>query len=184
MLKPFKPFLGGLLISSFILHPSSFAHAGRIYRCVFNAVAVTAQQDFFEITAATGKTILIHAWTIEQSTEVGDAQEEGINIVVKRGTSLTTSGSGGTTPTPVAQNPNDAAAGAVCEVNNTTKMATGTGAITTEDPRAWNVRIPFIEIYTPENRLIILPGERKTWELGTTPADSVTVSGKVIFEEI
>ena len=176
--------LVGSILTVLVLLLTVPASAGRIYRCVFNAVAVTAQQDFFEITAATGKTVIIHYLWITQSTEVGDAQEEGLNLIVKRGTSLTTSGSGGTTPTPVTQNPNDAAAGAVCEVNNTTKMAIGTGTITSEEPHNWNVRVPYVVIYTPETRPIVLPGERKTLELGTTPADSITISGWVGFEEI
>lgn len=154
---------------------------GRIYRVPFNAVAVTAQQDLFEITAASNKPCRIHAWMVTQSSEVGDAQEEGLNLVIKRGNSSTTSGSGGTAPTPVPQNPNDSAAGFSAEVNNTTKMSGGT--ITLEEPHCWNVRAPHLMVYTPETRPVILPGERKTLELATTPADSITMSGFMIIEE-
>ncbi|NPV05672.1 MAG: hypothetical protein HPY67_13155 [Syntrophaceae bacterium] len=154
---------------------------GRIYRVPFNAVAVTAQQDLFEITAASNKPCRIHAWMVTQSSEVGDAQEEGLNLVLKRGNSSTTSGSGGTAPTPVPQNPNDSAAGFSAEVNNTTKMTGGT--IVLEEPHNWNVRAPYLMVYTPETRPVILPGERKTLELATTPADSITMSGFMIVEE-
>lgn len=154
---------------------------GRIYRVPFKGVAVTAQQDLFEITAATGKSCRIHEWCLTQSTEVADAQEEGLDICLKRGTSATTSGSGGSAPTPVVQSPSDAAAGFTSEVNNTTKMTGGT--ITVEEPHNWNVRSPYRQVYTPETRPVIAPGERKTLELGTTPADSITMSGYMIVEE-
>lgn len=156
---------------------------GRIYRVPFNAVAVTAQQDLFEITAAAGKHCVIHEWNVSQATEVGDAQEEGLNLILKRGSSGTTSGSGGTAPTPVVQGTSNTAAGFTAEVNNTTKMSGGT--ITLEEPHNWNVRItPYRHIYTPETRPEIAPGERKTLELATTPADSITLSGYMIVEEM
>jgi hypothetical protein len=155
---------------------------GRLYTIPFTAVAVTAQQDFFEITAATGKPCQIHSIELEQSTEVGDAQEEGLSILLKRGTSATTSGTGGTTPTPATINSNDAAAGFTSDANNTTKMTGGT--ITSLRAWNWNVRMPFLKLFTPETRPYIVPGERLTLELATTPADSITISGTLVVEEL
>ncbi len=157
---------------------------GRIYTAQFNGVAVTAQQDFFEILAATGKPIYIHEVFLEQSTEVGDTQEEGLSILMKRGAGTVTSGTGGTTPTPAPRDVDDTAAGATVEANNTTKMVVGTGTITTLEAHAWNVRVPFQRIWTPETRPRIKPGDRWTIELGTTPADSITMNGTVTFEEV
>lgn len=157
---------------------------GRMYSVPFSGVAVTAQQDLFEITAATGKACIVHSIEVEQTTEVGDAQEEMLSIALKRGTSATTSGSGGTAPTPAPANSNDAAAGFTAEVNNTTKMAAGGGSITTLRAWSWNVRIPFQKIFTPETRPVVIPGERLTVELGTTPADSVTMNGTLMVEEL
>ena len=156
---------------------------GRVYRVPFNAVAVTAQQDFFEILAATGKHCIIHEWCLTQSTEVGDTSEEGLNVKMNRGTGAT-SGSGGTTVTPVILQASDAAAGMTAEANNTTKMTAGGGSITLEETHNWNIRMPYRQIYTPETRPQIAPGERKTLELATTPADSITVSGYMIVEEL
>lgn len=155
---------------------------GRMYSVPFAAVAVTAQQDFFEVTAATGKPCIVHSIEIEQTTEVGDTMEEGLSILLKRGTSATTSGTGGTTPTPPPQSSTDAAAGFTSDVNNTTKMSGGT--ITTLRAWAWNVRIPFFKVFTPETRPVIAPGERLTVELATTPADSITINGTMMVEEI
>lgn len=157
---------------------------GRMYSVPFAGVAVTAQQDFFEITSGSARVCVVHSIELSQSTEVGDAQEEGLSLILKRGTSGTTSGSGGTTPTPVPQTSTNAAATFVGEVNNTTKMVAGGGTITTLRAWNWNVRIPFIEIFTPETRPVIVPSERLTLELGTTPADSITISGTMMVEEI
>lgn len=151
----------------------------RVYTVVFNAVAVTAQQDFFEIVAAAGKNVRIRAGFLSQSTEVGDAQEEGLNITLKSGS--TTSGSGGTAPTPIPLNVTDAAAGLTAEVNNTTKASTGT--IVTHHADNWNVRQDRTYILPPEMCVELTGSRRATLELGTTPADSITMSGTLYLEE-
>lgn len=153
---------------------------GRKYTAQFNGVAVTAQQDLFELVAPSSATVLIHAIHISQSTEVGDAQEEGLSLLWKSG--QTTSGSGGSTPTPVPVEAGDAAAGSVVEANNTTKASAGT--IVTHYAWNWNVRMPFDVIFTPETRPVVRPSRRATLELATTPADSITMSGTLVFEEL
>lgn len=153
---------------------------GRMYTVQFNGVAVTAQQDFFEIVAPADAVVLLHRIGLSQSTEVGDAQEEGLSILLKSG--QTTSGSGGTAPTAVPRQLGDAAFGGTTEVNNTTKASTGT--IVTHYAWNWNVRLPFEHVFTPEERPSLSPSQRGTVELGTTPADSITVSGYLVFEEL
>lgn len=151
----------------------------RSYTVQFTSVAVTAQQDLFEITAAAGKNCKIMGLFLSQSTEVGDAQEEGLSILLKSG--ATTSGSGGSAPTPVPLNVTDAAAGFVAEVNNTTKATAGT--IVTHHADNWNVRMPFVLIF-PDDMQIELTGSRRlTVELATTPADSITMSGALYVKE-
>lgn len=157
---------------------------GRLYQVPIPFVAQTAQIDFFELTAAAERPCLIHEIYIAQATEAGDAQEEMLTLRLKRASGTVTSGSGGTAPTPVPVNPDDAAAGLTAEVNNTTKLAVGTGTITDERLFAWNVRMPFHLIFTPETRPKIRGGERKVLELTTTPADSITMGGYVLVEEL
>lgn len=154
---------------------------GRMYSVSFKGVAVTAQQDLFEILAATGKPIVIHGWQLSQETEVGDAAEEMCRIVLNRGVGVT-SGSGGSTATPAPRDVSDTASGATVEINNTTKMTGGT--ITELETINWNVRVPHVMLYPPEMRPRIHPGDRLSMELETTVADSVTVSGTVWFEEV
>lgn len=151
-----------------------------MYTVQFSGVAVTAQQDLFEITSSATAVNVIHGIVLAQSTDYGDAQEEGLSILIKSG--ATTTGSGGTTPTAVPINLNDSAYGGVAKVNNTTKATAGT--IVTHHADVWNVRSQFIWIPTPEIRLILNPSRRLTVELATTPADSITMNGTLYFERI
>lgn len=157
---------------------------GRMYQVPIPFVAQTAQIDFFELTAAAEKPCLIHEIYLANSTEVGDAAEEQLTLKLKRASGTVTSGSGGTAPTPVPVNPDDAAAGMTAEVNNTTKLVVGTGTITDERLYGWNVRMPFQMIFTPETRPKIKGGEKKVLELTTTPADSITMGGYALVEEL
>ena len=151
-----------------------------VYTVQFNGVAATAQQDLFEIVAASAKPIVILGFSLSQSTEVGDAQEEGLSLLFKSGS--TTSGSGGSAPTPVACDSSGGAASFTAEVNNTTKASAGT--IVTHAAWNWNVRMPFDVIFTPEQQLIMAAARRCTLELATTPADSITISGTMWVQEI
>lgn len=153
---------------------------GRIYTAQFNGVAVTAQQDLFEILCAATTIIQIHEIGLSQTTELGDAQEEQLLLLMKSG--QTTTGSGGTTVTPVRQLILDTTSAATVKANNTTKATAGT--IVTHYPLTWNVRIDKEKIWTPETRPVLAPSRRWTLELATTPADSITMNGYVVFEEI
>ena len=151
-----------------------------LYTAVFNAVAVTAQQDLFELNAPSTAIVVVHAVELSQSTETGDAAEEGLNVLMKRG--ATTSGSGGSTPTATPLMAGDGAFGGTVEANNTTKATSGT--IVTLRADNWNIRAPFMWLPTPETRIVLAPSARFTVELATTPADSITVSGVLTFETV
>lgn len=153
---------------------------GRMYSVSFSDVAVTVQQDLFEIVAAAGRTLIVRGLELSQSSEVGDAQEEGLSILFKSG--QTTSGSGGSAPTPIPMDFNDNAAGCSAETNNTTKASAGT--IVTHRAAHWNVRAPYLWMMPPEMCIRITGGRRFTVELATTPADSITMSGTLYLEEM
>lgn len=157
---------------------------GRIYQTMTAAVAVTTAIDLWEILAATAKPVRVHNWSIFQTTDVGDAAEEVIRINEVRGVGTVTSGSGGTSPTVHPLDDNDAATAATVEANNTTRMAAGTGALETISERGWNIRIPLEVIYTPETRPRVNPGDRWTLGIVAAPADSITISTSITYEEI
>lgn len=146
----------------------------------FNGVAITAQQDLFEITAPALKSVRLLMVKLTQTTEVGDAQEENLSILFKRG--QTTTGSGGSSPTVVSLR-SETAGTAVVKANNTTKATVGT--ILTFDSDVWYERAPFLWV-PPTDALIpvITPAVRMTVELATTPADSLTCNGTIFWEEI
>jgi hypothetical protein len=153
---------------------------GRIYTAQFTDVAITAIQDLFEVVAPSDAIVMIHAVHLGQRSDVGDAAEEILPVQWTSG--YTTSGSGGSSPTVVPREFGDAAYGGTVEANNTTQASSGTAV--TEYSWQWNIRLPFDMIWTPELRPILSPSRRGVLELPTAPADSITVSGTIVFEEI
>jgi hypothetical protein len=153
---------------------------GRVYAVIFNGVAVTAQQDFFEINVASSKVVRIHSLHLSQETNVSDANEKELRIAVKSG--QTTTGSGGSTPTAIPRSASDTAYAGTAKANNTTKASTGT--IVTHSIRTWNIRVPMDVYWPPDQRIELGPSVRATVELLTTPAASTTISGELVIEEM
>lgn len=155
---------------------------GRMYAVVFDNVTVTAGQDLFEVTPADDKAVLIHAVYLSQSSDVGDAQEELLRVTIKRG--HTTGGSSGSTFTPVPLSSSAGAAfGGIAKTNNTTVATSGTAVLLHAE--AFNVRAGMAYIPTPEAR----PGASQAnttlvVRLEAAPADSLTMSGTLIIEEL
>jgi hypothetical protein len=94
----------------------------------------------------------------------------------------TTTGSGGNVTSMVPLLIGDPASGATVKDTNTTKATAGT--IVTHYEWYWNVRIPFQMIWTPETRPILIASRRATLELATTPGDTTTFGGYVVYEEL
>lgn len=154
--------------------------ARKVYTVVFGGVAATAQQDLFEITPADDRPIEILGLHLSQTTELGDAAEEQLRIAVIRG--HTTSGSGGSAPTPQLTDPRDSAAGFTAEVNNTTIASAGTSVTLHED--SWNVRVPYAHYWPPECAIGADQGNTTiVVRLLTTPADSITINGTLYVRE-
>ena len=151
----------------------------RSYTVQFNAVAVTAQQDFFQIVAAAGKNVEVMGLFLSQVTNVGDANEKELAILIKSG--QTTTGSGGSTPAVVPTCVTTAAAGVAAQANNTTKASAGT--IVTHHADNWNIRSPYIVLWPEDMRFMLTGSERLTVELATTPAASTTMSGTLYLRE-
>lgn len=153
---------------------------GRIYSASFENVAVTAIQDLFEINAPSAKSVVIHSAKIGQTSDFGDAQDECIRLRFIEG--YTTSGSGGNSFTAVPLDKGDSAFGGTCEINNTTVANTGTAVI--KSMGVWNVRTEWIYMPTPETRIRLAGGLRLVLHMPAAPADSLSISGEIVFEEI
>jgi hypothetical protein len=157
---------------------------GLLYKASFADIALTnaaGSQDIWEIDIADEGKITIHGLWLSQSTEVGDAAEEGLTIQIIRG--HTTLGSAGTAVTPRAVDTINTIAAGVTAVdrNNTTIASAGTAhALHTE---VWNVRMPLIYVPTPEMRETATEADGTiVVRLLTTPADDLTASSTLVFE--
>ena len=99
----------------------------RPYTVEFEAQTIAAASgdyDLVTITPATNKPVEIVAITLDQSSELGDAQEEQLRLRLIRG--HTTAPSGGAAATPRPNSPNDAAAAFTARVCDTAIAAAGT----------------------------------------------------------
>jgi hypothetical protein len=116
-------------------------------------------------------------WTIYQTTDLGDAQEEVLTLTVERGV---TAGSGGSSATIVdyggrGESTSDAT------VNRTVSTAHTGGTVILR--KGWNIRIPE-EFWLPPELYIYYDAATDPTTLTTTaPADSITVSGSIIWRE-
>jgi hypothetical protein len=156
---------------------------GRFYVATFVEVAITAQQDLFGIAPAANKPVIIHELVLVQTTEVAEAQEEWLSIRFVRG--FATVGSGGSAHTPFPLNVSDSASASTVRINDTTKAVVGAGTTEILRSDAFQVRSGFYYLPTPETRPIVTAtGTRMTIQLNTTPADSITMSGTLIYEEL
>lgn len=154
---------------------------GRVYAVTFENVTVSAQVDFFEIVPADDKPVAIHALYLSQSSDVGDAAEEMLRIKIMRG--HTSSGSGGSAPTPVPLNPSDTAAGFTAETNNTTIASAGTAVDLHSE--AFNIRSGLFYNPAPEDRPQASQGNTTiVVRLMAAPADALSMSGTLIVEEL
>jgi hypothetical protein len=155
----------------------------RLYTAQVSAVAVSALQDLFEIAAPADAIVIIHGWSLLQTSDLGDAAEEVLRIETVRGVGATT-GSGGSTVTPQPVSDGDPAFGGVVEANNTARMTAGGGSLEVLEQYGWNVRIPWVHLFPPELRPVISPSQHFTLALPAAPADEITFSGTITFEEI
>lgn len=147
---------------------------GRMYAVVFEQVAVSAVVDFFQLTAASTCSVIIHACYISQA--VSETSEQ-LPILVHRGS---TDGSGGASPTPSPLEEGDAAAESAAETNNTSQSTEGVFI----HAETFNVLNGWIWRPTPECRPVLSPSGRLVVELQTAPAAELTMNGVLLFEEI
>jgi len=150
---------------------------GRMYTCAFSGASSAASLDLIELACGSADVIAVHEICVSQLADVGDAEEEMLLLEWKSGV---TTGSGGSAGTVVAALPGDPATGATVETGNTTKATGGS----TQYAWYWNIRVPFIQIFTPETRPILSPSRVAVLTQSTTPADSITYGGYIVFEEI
>jgi len=154
---------------------------GAVYAVNGTPAAITVAADLVEITPADDRPVRVIGFRVWQTTDVGDTAEEIIGLSWTRGNA--TSGSGGSASTPVAKDPRSSAAGATCEVLNTTQATAGTPVDVYET--GWNVRAPLEVTFTPEQYIRVDQGQTlMVLRMLNAPADSLTIGVSVDIEEI
>jgi hypothetical protein len=149
----------------------------RVYSASFSAVGTTTATDIFELTAATDRPLEIMGWTFFQTTDLGDANEEVLSITVERGV---TAGSGGTASTEVDYGSRGEVT-ADTAVNHMVTTAHTGGTVIMR--KGWNIRIPEEFWLPPELYIYIDAGTDPVTVTMTAPADSITMSGSIIWRE-
>ena len=147
---------------------------GRMYSVSFEDVAITAAQDLFQIEAVTVPAIL-HRCIVSQSSDLGDAAAEGLLIRIRRVTDALTN-----VTAEALLDTGDSAALADLNVNDTTPLTTGAQTLHAE---SWNIALPWEWLPPPEQRIVVPVDDVVTINLAA-PADEITVSGVLYFEEI
>ena len=155
----------------------------RLYTVTFEAVAVTAAQDFFCLEPADDKPVRILGVMLSQSSDVGDAAEEILRVTITRVPATFTSGSGGTTPTARLIDATGAAAGFTAEANNTT-VATTSGTLENLLAYQFNIRTGLELFLPPELQPMFVQGTGGAVRLAAAPTDSLTMSGTLFVEEL
>jgi hypothetical protein len=151
----------------------------RVYTVTVSGVASPAAAfDMLEVLAATNKGVQLTRMHIGQTSEP-TTEEEQLAVQVIRG--YTTTGSGGSTATPVPLDSNDSAMGATVKTMNTTIASAGSPL--TQFDTAMNIRAGLDVPFAPDEAPVILGGERMVVRIGA-PTDAVTFRATFWIKEM
>jgi hypothetical protein len=128
---------------------------GRIYAIPFNGVLTNAggDTDLFSFQPADDRPIKLRGLLLSQTSVVGDAQEEGIRITIRRMSATFSVGTGGALVTAAApvHDSADIVWGMTARTNDTTVATTsGTNQVLAEI--GWNVRSSPYELWFPDEQ--------------------------------
>lgn len=162
---------------------------GRKYSIPFNGTITAAgtDTDIWSLQPADDKPILLRGITLGQTSEVGDAQEEGVRITVRRLPATFTVGSGGNSVTAGAplNSSGDTVWSFTARTNDTT-VATTSGTAQVLDEFGWNERGTPYERWYPDADYCpgAIQGQGLVVRCETTLADDMTFSGTAFVEEM
>jgi hypothetical protein len=158
----------------------------RIYSVSFSGTITAANTDvdLVEIAPAAEKPCRLVGYVIGQTSEVAEAQEEGIEIDVIVLPATFTS-SNGTAATEEPLDGDDSTAGFASETLGAT-VATTSGTARTLDKCPWNLRASPLERWwpDPEMRPKAKNGQGLMIRWMTTVLDDVVVAGTAYVEEL
>lgn len=160
---------------------------GRMWSIPFTATVTAAggDVDLWEILPADDIPVLLRMIRLGQTSEVKDAEEEGLRISIKRLLATVTGGSGGSAGAPEELGKSNQSPGFASETNNTT-VATTSGDTEVLDEIGWINRQTPLEIWYPDERFAprVQQTEGLVIRMETTLSDDMTFVGNVIVEEL
>lgn len=159
-----------------------------VYTVSFDQQSITnanGDHDFFEIDAASEKPVELVGVTLDNKSEVGDAQEEMVAWSIEKFSGGTFTSGNGTSTTPRPTDPHDQAASFAAETVAST-IATTTGTKTTHPCGTFNIRTGLQVILPPDMRQKIdgAANSAMVVRLLTALADDATFSGHVTIREL
>jgi hypothetical protein len=156
-----------------------------LFTVPFTATVTAAggNADLWEVLPDNSLPCKIRGIRLGQTSEIGDAQEEGLRISILR-MSATVTSSNGTTGVPVGVDKHSQSPAFTSKTNGTT-IATTSGASETIEELSWNIRNSPFEIWYPDPAFAprAIEGEGLFVRLQTTPADDFTFAGTLWVEE-
>lgn len=159
----------------------------RIYAVPYQGTLTNAggDADWLEILPGDDKPCRLRGWILGEISDVGDAAAEGVRLSVIRLPATVTSGSGGSSVTPVALDSGDAAAAFTAECNNTTVATTSSTAVVLME-LGWIIQQSPFEFWFPDERFcpIVKQGEALCLRNQTTLADDVAGAMTFFIEEL
>lgn len=161
---------------------------GRIYAVTYNGTITNAggDTDLLSIQPADDKPVRLRGFRLSQTSEVSDAQEEGLRITVKRLPATFTVGSGGSSITAVTPPADDLEPvwSFTARANDTT-VATTSGTVQVLEEIGWNERNSPCDFWYPDVQFC--PKARQGIGLvirqETTAADDYTICFTAWVEE-
>lgn len=161
---------------------------GRFYSIPFAGTLTAAgtDVDLLSLQPADDRPVRLRGILFGQTSEIGDAMEEGVRITVRRMTATFTVGSGGAVvaaAAPLASS-DEPVWGFVARANDTTVSTTsGTNQILCEIP--WNIRNSPYDFWFPDERFCPLARQTEALvvRLETTVADDVVAALTFFVEE-
>ncbi len=154
----------------------------RVYTVAVENVAVSAAQDFFQIIGAAGKTLRVLRANIG-ATDTSLPTAQMCRWRCRYLPATVTNGSGGSSPSPQAVDPGDAAASFTAKANNTTPATTGgTAAVLFTKGTHLYAELELNQ-QTTKAWPVVGPSESVVIELLSTVSGTVHMSGTVEVEE-
>ena len=160
----------------------------RMYAVPFSGTITAAgtDTDIWSIQPAANRSVNLRGFTLGQTSEIGDAMEEGVRITVRRMPATFTVGTGGSLVTAVATPGSslDAVWGAVVRTNDTA-VSTTSGTAQIIEEFGWNLRNSPYEHWYPDERFCpgAFNGQGLIVRLETTLADDISFTGTLWFQE-